>query len=373
MMFSTVLTWIWVLSPSNLDAQSYAVIEGQLEPKQTLTRLLNRFPLESAAIAEAVRKAKKVFNPRDMRSGQAWKAYLERESRQLRYLVYAESPRDAVIFDFRNDIKVTRQTRSVEYVERFAQGTIQQSLFATLKKQKHPQRLALQMKALFSSEIAFSKLRKGDSFRILYEAQELDQRLIGDPRVKAASLVHKGKTYYRFLIDERVLDETGLGNQPRFLRAPIKGGAVTSHYTKRRYHPVLKRYQPHLGTDYGARKGTPIIALAHGTITKVSKNRYNGRYVKIRHDRVYESQYLHMTRWAKDLQVGQKVRQGDVIGYVGNTGLAHGYHVCLRLWKHGKQVDFCKQQFPKSKEKIDPKTQETIRQLKLELDQGQAW
>jgi murein DD-endopeptidase MepM/ murein hydrolase activator NlpD len=170
----------------------------------------------------------------------------------------------------------------------------------------------------------------------------------------------------------RIVDEKGMADNPLFLTAPIKNGMVTSSYRKRRYHPILKRYTPHLGTDFGAPKGTPILAMADGTVSEVSKNRYNGRYVKIRHNRTYETQYLHMTRWTKDLRPGQKVRQGEVIGYVGNTGLAYGYHVCLRLWKNGKQVDFKKQRFPQSKEKTSAATLEKVRELKRALEQDGA-
>ena len=368
MMLSMFTLWFFLESTPVFDQLAPVKQVGNLAPKQTLTSLLRHFEVKQSTIAEAVSRSKGVFDPRAMRTGQPWQAYLEKDGKTLRYFVYTENRRDSVIFDFKRPIKVYRHSRPVARTIRMAKGRIRDNLFTALAEHQQPRSLAPLMRDLFANDVAFDKLQKGDSFRIIYEAQTLDDRLFGRPDILAARLVHKGHTYYRFAIDGQILDEDGMASKPLFLKAPIKNGIVTSSYRKRRYHPILKRYTPHLGTDYGALKGTPILALADGTISEVAKNRYNGRYVKIRHDGVYETQYLHMSRWAKDLRTGQEIRQGDVIGYVGNSGLAYGYHVCLRLWKKGKQVDFKKQTFPQSKERPSANSLKTMGELKRSLD-----
>ena len=157
--------------------------------------------------------------------------------------------------------------------------------------------------------------------------------------------------------------------QSFFLKAPLKFSRISSRYTKRRFHPVQKRWKAHLGTDYAAPTGTPIWSTADGVVIKSSYTRGNGNYVKVRHNEKYTTQYLHMTK--RNVKVGQRVKQGDIIGFVGSTGLATGPHVCYRFWVYGKQVDPFKQNLPSSeplKEELKPDYFMAIEGLKKELD-----
>jgi len=131
-----------------------------------------------------------------------------------------------------------------------------------------------------------------------------------------------------------------------FLKSPVKYSRISSGFNMNRFHPVLKRRKAHLGTDYAAPYGTPILAVANGVVTKASRTRGNGNYVKIKHDKTYQTQYLHMQKFAKGVDVGVHVKQGQVIGYVGSTGLATGPHVCFRFWKNGRQVNHLKEDLP---------------------------
>ena len=142
-----------------------------------------------------------------------------------------------------------------------------------------------------------------------------------------------------------------------FLMAPVKYSRISSGFSGRRFHPVQKRWKAHLGTDYAAPKGTPIMSTANGTVVAASYTGGNGNYVKVKHNKTYTTQYLHMTRFAKGIYKGVYVEQGQTIGYVGSTGLATGPHVCYRFWKNGKQVDPLKQKLPAAKpmkEEIKP-------------------
>jgi murein DD-endopeptidase MepM/ murein hydrolase activator NlpD len=134
-------------------------------------------------------------------------------------------------------------------------------------------------------------------------------------------------------------DDKASSMKKQFLKSPVKFSRISSSYTKRRFHPVTKVWKAHLGTDYAAAYGTPILATADGIVEDARFKVYNGNYVKIRHNGQYKTQYLHMSKIAKGIRSGVRVKQGDVIGYVGSTGLATGPHVCYRFWKDGKQVD----------------------------------
>jgi len=143
-------------------------------------------------------------------------------------------------------------------------------------------------------------------------------------------------------------DQDGRPMKQAYLKSPVEYARISSPFNMKRFHPILKYVRPHLGTDYAAPEGTPIHAIAEGVVEAATRSGGNGIYVKIRHDKVYESQYLHMCRHAKGIKEGMRVKQGEIIGYVGQTGLATGPHVCFRFWKNGEQVDFMKQDLPRS-------------------------
>lgn len=131
-----------------------------------------------------------------------------------------------------------------------------------------------------------------------------------------------------------------------FLKAPVAYSRISSRFSRSRFHPVLKRNKGHFGTDYAAPCGTPIRAVADGKVTQVSRTRGNGLFVKIRHDKTYETQYLHMSKFGPGMKPGVMVKQGQTIGYIGQTGLASGCHVCFRFWKNGRQVDHLREKMP---------------------------
>ncbi|NVK49477.1 MAG: peptidoglycan DD-metalloendopeptidase family protein, partial [Cyclobacteriaceae bacterium] len=143
-------------------------------------------------------------------------------------------------------------------------------------------------------------------------------------------------------------DQEGNSLKKAFLRDPLKYSRISSRYNLNRFHPVQKRYKPHLGTDYAAPRGTEIRTVGDGTVVEAGYSRGNGNYVKIKHNSTYTTQYLHMSKIGSGIKKGTRVKQGQVIGYVGSTGLATGPHLCFRFWKHGKQVDWLKEKIPPS-------------------------
>jgi murein DD-endopeptidase MepM/ murein hydrolase activator NlpD len=149
-------------------------------------------------------------------------------------------------------------------------------------------------------------------------------------------------------------DENARPMKKAFLKAPVEFTRISSRFNLNRFHPILKRVKAHLGTDYAAPQGTPILAIADGVVVEATRSGGNGIYVKIKHDAVYTSQYLHMCRHAQGIRPGVHVGQGQVIGYVGSTGLATGPHVCFRFWKNGQQVDFLQEKLPRPEPMTGP-------------------
>src|SRR5690606_1378243 len=203
--------------------------------------------------------------------------------------------------------------------------------------------LAVQLAQIFGGVIDFYSIKEGDWFKVQYETNYVADKEVGSGRIQSAQFYHNGKEYHAhyFQTDENTegqyYDEQRNSMQRTFLKAPLKYSRISSRFTKRRLHPVQKVWKAHLGTDFAAPHGTPIIATGNGVVTESGATSGNGNYVKIQHNKTYTTQYLHMSRRA--VKKGQRVKQGQVIGYVGSTGLATGPHVCYRFWKNGTQVD----------------------------------
>jgi murein DD-endopeptidase MepM/ murein hydrolase activator NlpD len=235
-------------------------------------------------------------------------------------------------------------------------GTITHSLYASLQNLHAPLALAPKMNDILGWDIDFTRdLRKGDTFRILYEEVWRDGEFVRTGTVLAAELINAGKERQAFRYkskDERThyFDAQGNNMQKQLMRAPLEYSRISSKFSYRRFHPVLKKWMPHLGIDYAAPTGTPVKAAGDGVIVKARKKKGNGRYVQIRHtNREYETYYLHLSRYGKGIKEGTKVTQGQIIGYVGATGYATGPHLDFRVKRNGKFINPRKMKSPAAK------------------------
>jgi murein DD-endopeptidase MepM/ murein hydrolase activator NlpD len=244
-------------------------------------------------------------------------------------------------------------TYPVEYRLRGVGGTIDVSLYSSLEKVGAPLSLAPKMSDILGWDVDFKRdLRQGDTFRILYEEVWKDGKLIRTGAIQALELHNRGKARQAFLFetaDGKTSYYDGEGNnmQKQLLRAPLRYSRISSGFSNRRLHPVLKRYMPHHGVDYAAPLGTPVKAGGDGVVVAATTKQGNGRYVQIRHSNSeYETFYLHLSGFAKGVRVGTRVTQGQVIGYVGATGYATGPHLDYRVKRNGKFVDPRKLKLP---------------------------
>ena len=335
---------------------SLVVVSGKIESGQTIGELLYLHHIDHPEIFKIEKKSKDIFDLRRAKAGQAYTVLCLNDSAQkARYFIYEISDLEYVIYDLGDTLKISRDKKDVEIRMRKASGVIESSLWNALVGNNMSPSLVYELSSnIYAWTIDFFRIQKGDYFSIIFEEKYVDDKFIGIGRVYASNFNHMGEDYYAFYFEEEetfgdYFDEKGGALRKAFLRAPLNYSRISSSFSKRRKHPVTGKIKPHLGTDYAAPKGTPILSTANGVITEARYKRNNGNYVKVRHNSTYTTQYLHMSKIKSGIRPGVRVKQGDVIGYVGSTGLATGPHVCYRFWKNGVQVDPYKQKLPPSK------------------------
>lgn len=334
---------------------SFEVIRGVIKPGQVLGEILYRNHIDHLEIDKIVTSSKGIFDVKRAKAGQPYTVFCTKDSNAVaKCFIYEESPISYVVFDLRDGIKVYRGEKEVEVKMRTASGEIKSSLWNAIMENNMSPALVMELSNIYAWTIDFFRIQKGDEFKVYYEERFVEDEFVGIGRIWAAKFTHQSEEFYAFYFKEAgenfgdYFDEESKTLRKAFLRAPLNFSRISSKYSKRRRHPVTGRVKPHLGTDYAAPKGTPILSTANGRIIEARYKGNNGNYVKIRHNNTYTTQYLHMSKIKSGINPGVHVKQGDVIGYVGSTGQATGPHVCYRFWKNGIQVDPYKQKLPPS-------------------------
>ncbi len=331
---------------------SMDVVEGKIGKNEFLANILSKYNVPYPTIDKLSRKAKKTFDVRNLRSGKEYTILTDKKTpATAQYFIYDPHPYFYVVFDLRDTLGVKKIERPVETRERVASGVIESSMWNAMMDNGLSMDLAANMEDVFGWVIDFHHVQKGDRFKLIFDEKFIEGERVGVGRIHGGVFKHYEDDTYAMYYEPDVekfvgyYDGEGKSMKRAFLRAPVKYSRISSGYGMR-YHPVDKRRKAHLGTDYAAPRGTPIYAVGNGTISKASYTRGNGKYIKIRHNNRYSTQYLHMNGFAKGMRVGKKVKQGQVIGYVGSTGKATGPHVCFRFWKDGRQVNHRRLKFP---------------------------
>ena len=344
-----------IVEPSyeyNILVDSFNVIKGSVKRGQTMGEILYLNHIDHFEINKIVEKSKGIFDVRRVNTGKKYTVICATDStKKAQYFIYEIDATNYVVFDLRGEIDVYKGKKPVTIKLKTASGIIKSSLWLTMEEQKLSPKLTAELSTIYAWTIDFFKIQKNDGFRVYYEDKYIDGQYIGIGRLLAAEFTHKGQDFYSFYYRENenfgdYYDEKGKTLRKAFLMAPVDYKRISSRYSKRRKHPVTGRWKGHFGTDYAAERGTPIWSTANGTIIAATYTKNNGNYVKVRHNGTYTTQYLHMSKIKPGIRKGVFVKQGDIIGYVGSTGLATGPHVCYRFWKNDKQVDPFKQKLP---------------------------
>lgn len=362
-----------------IPVDSFEVFESIVERGESFGNILLGYGVDYAVIHKIAEEYKDVFDVRYIRSGRPYSVFCEAQDsgKVARYMVYQPSDIDYYIFNLSDSVSVQEGHKDVSIRVAETSGIINSSLYESLVQNGATPQLVIELSTMYAWSIDFFRIQKGDSYKVIYEQKFIDDTIfVGLGQIIAADFNHGGRDFYSFYFEKGedywdYFDEEGNTLRKAFLKAPLKYSRISSRYSPKRFHPVLKRYKSHLGTDYAAPRGTPIMATADGQVIAASYTRGNGNYVKIRHNSTYTTQYLHMSKFAKGMQAGKVVKQGDVIGYVGSTGLATGPHVCYRFWVNGTQVDPYKQELPEAdpiKPEYMDEYMEMMKGLKERLD-----
>jgi len=336
-----------------LRVDTFAMHKGIIAQNEFVSDILNRFKVDNQTIHNLAINSADIFDFKKFRAGNEYTILASEESDSIaHYMIYEKDPIEYVVYNLNNVDDIQLKKRPTTRKQRQITGSIEGSLWNTLIASEIDPDVAVNLAQVYQWSIDFSRIQAGDQFNAIYDEIYVDGQYYRSDSIKASYFNHGDKEYYAFYFDQGegkqagFYDETGESLKRAFLRAPVKFSRISSRYSKRRFHPVQKRYKAHLGTDYAAAHGTPIVATGDGVVEIAAYTSGNGRYVKVKHPGAYKTQYLHMSKFASGIKSGKAVRQGDVIGYVGSTGLATGPHVCYRFWKNGVQVDHLRLDIP---------------------------
>lgn len=359
----------------------YKVIKDTIKNGESFGVILDRHHVFYPKINKIANTIKDTFDVRRVRAGKPYMILAKKDSTEkAQVFIYKHSKANATIVDFA-DSTITAYTyrKPVKIVEKEIAGKIYSSLSQSMDSLHLRPNLTYTVADIYAWTLDFYKLQRGDTFKLIYEEKFIDDTVfVGYGRVKAALFTHNRRDLYayRFISDSikgtsEYYDEKGNMLRRQFLRSPIKFKyRVSSRYNlRRRIAYYGYKVRPHKGTDFAAAVGTPIMATASGTVVESARRGGNGNYVKIKHNNIYSTQYLHMSK--RKVRKGQYVKQGDIIGWVGMTGNTGGPHVCYRFWKNGKQVDPFKQKLPSAKpleKSLIPGYLKFISPLKNQLD-----
>ena len=334
-----------------IPTDSLAVVTGMIARGESLSDILIDYNISPTTIHHLAEKAKDVFNVRRIHARRNYVVLHARDSAQTaRYFIYEPNDTEYIVYDLQGDLQVTRNKREIETIERELAGEIRASLYESMLAAGGTAQLVDMFADIYGWRLNLNHIQPGDKFKLIFEEKQINGKAIGYGKLKGAYFEHNGEPLYGIGFDQgngtSYFDQEGKSLKKAFLKEPLEYSRISSRFSKRRFHPVQKRYKPHLGTDFAAPRGTPIRSVGEGVVVESAYSRGNGYYVKIKHNRKYSTQYLHMSRFAKGIRRGTRVTQGQTIGYVGSTGLATGPHLCFRFWENGRQVDILKVKLP---------------------------
>lgn len=328
-----------------LPIDSFHVEYAKIKNNQYLSEILNCKGVSMSVIDKIAKKSKTIFDVRKIKSGENYAVFSSPDSvNTAKYFVYENSPVEYTVYELTDSLDIYKGKKEVKSKLCTACGTVHSSLWNTMVDEGLNPVLALDMSDIYAWTIDFFAIQQGDRFRIIYDEQYVDSVSIGIGNIYAVQFDHYGESNYAFRFKQdstfEYFDEKGKSLRKAFLKAPLQFSRISSYFSNSRMHPVLRIRRPHHGVDYAAPKGTPVKTIGDGTIiAKAYQKRGGGNYVKIKHNSVYTTTYMHLNGFAKGIHTGARVKQGQVIGYVGMTGLATGPHLDFRVAKNGVLVD----------------------------------
>lgn len=327
-----------------IPIDSYNIVKGRIMNNQVISSILASYGVPWDTIETVLRNNKNTFDPRKVHTGSSYSVFLRKDSiGNPDYFIYEHDERVSYLFSLNDSLTIRKINAEIRQVLRYSSGTIKTSLWeSAIEKNLNPT-LASELSDIYAWTIDFFGLQRGDRYKVIYEENFIGDKSIGIGKIHAASFEHGGSTMYAipFIQDsiQSYFDSTGASLRKAFLKAPLRFSRISSHFSSARMHPILKTVRPHYGVDYAAPIGTPVMAVGDGRVTQASSSGGAGRMVKITHNSIYSTAYMHLSRFGEGIRPGAYVKQGDVIGYVGSSGLSTGPHLDFRFYKSGSPVN----------------------------------
>lgn len=329
-----------------IPIDSFRVDTGCVRAGETLGGILNHAGATWKQIAGITQLPRTVFDARSIKQGKTYYVFYQLDTtgvERLCHFVYVPSITQATVLHFADSLYVEHYEKPITHSRRTSEVVIESSLWNAMAGNGLPVELALELSDIYAWTIDFFGLQKGDSIRVYYDELYVDTTRIGIGRIYAADFYHARKWQEAYWFEQdnihNYFDADGNSLRKAFLKAPLNYKRISSRFTYARKHPIYKIVRPHTGVDYAAPAGTPVVTIGDGVVTMCQYKGGGGNTVKIKHNSTYTTAYLHLSKYAKGLKVGQHVQQGQVIGYVGSTGSSTGPHLDFRVWKNGTPID----------------------------------
>lgn len=357
----------------SLDVRHY-----EIKPGDNPAVIFSRLGFSALQADSIMRAASGVLDPTKLRAGMYYCTFTTQDTLEtICYIGFAKTLTDYAVIDLtKRPIEAYTYNKPVTLKRRYVEGSISSSLWNVIADQGADPLLAIRISDVYAWQIDFFDVKEGDSFQVIYnEAYIDDTTALGIASIEGAIFTHQGKAYQAFPFTQdsvhQFFDAEGNSLRKAFLKAPLDYYRITSRFSNARFHPILKRYRAHHGVDYAAPTGTPVKTIGDGTVIFKGWTNGGGNTVKIKHNSVYTTSYMHLSRYAKGLQVGKHVSQGDEIAYVGSTGLSTGPHLDFRVYKNGEAINPLEMEAPPS-EPIRPELRDSFevvkQQILMELD-----
>ncbi|NTW23129.1 MAG: peptidoglycan DD-metalloendopeptidase family protein [Lentimicrobium sp.] len=330
---------------------SFYVVKDVVKANENLSSILMNYNTPMGTIEQLVTKAAGLFDVRKIRAGNKYTLLCSNDNtRKAEYFIYESSPTDYVVFEIGDSLHVHLGEKEVIVKTKTASGTISSSLWNAMAEINASPNLTIALSEIYAWTVDFYAIQKGDNFTAIYEELFVEGESVGLGNILSARFNQGGKDNYafRFVQDNNTdyFDEKGQSLRRAFLKAPLKFSRISSRFSNSRLHPVLRIRRPHHGVDYAAPKGTPVHTIGSGTVTDVRYAGGAGRMVKIKHNSTYSTAYLHLSGYGPGIRSGARVQQGQIIGYVGSSGLSTGPHLDFRFYKNGTPIDPLKVESP---------------------------
>ncbi len=324
-----------------IPTEKFTIEKGTISQNLYLGTIFKNYKIEPNNVQQILDNSKDVFDIRKLRLGNAYAVFLD-SLRKVHYVVYEQNPADYVVFNF-DSLKVSKGRKKIDIQIKTVSGIIKSNLWFTMIDNGVSPLLSNDLSEVYAWTVDFFAIQKGDRFKAIYEEKMVEGKSIGFGKILCAWFESMGKQIYAipFRQDstESYFDDKGGSLQREFLKAPLQYSRISSGFTSHRMHPILKVVTTHYGVDYSAPTGTPVRSIGDGRVMRAAFIGASGNEVRIQHNGVYSTAYLHLSKFETGIRVGAQVKQGDVIGYVGSTGLSTGPHLDFRVWKNGSPVN----------------------------------